>query len=291
MKSNNLRYLSQIFSTAVFKKIVANDYSSYNSIIQKHYNIDHNIKSNNYLLGEIYSVLIKQYRCEYVYKEILKKYSLKNSIVFNEFKIADSKADLMLVNGIAKIFEVKTELDDFSRLEKQINDYQKVGNEIYIVSDEVNASKLLNKYSSSSIGLIKLTNKNKLVTIKQADTNNEYFSFDSIFKLLRKSEFLSLVQLNYGFIPEVPNTKIFTVCYDLLSEIALDIFHSQVLKILKKRNAGNPSLLLSDRTPMELRFLCNALDMSDEQYDNLYNFLDNNHLCTNHILEENSLNL
>ncbi len=296
MNSNNLRYLSQIFSTAVFKKIVANDYSAFNNIISKHYQRNPSNTSNNYLLSEIYSFLSEQYRCEYVYKnlifkEILKKYSLNTTVTFNEFKIADSKADLMLINGIAKVYEVKTELDDFSKLEKQLNDYQKVANEVYIVSDEEQSKKLLKIYSSSSNGLIKLTKKNKLVTLKQADSNTNNFDFDSIFKLLRKAEFLSLVKLNYGFVPDVPNTKIFRVCYELLSEISLDIFHIQVLKMLKKRNHNNSNLLLSDRTPMELRFLCNALNMKEQEYENLYNFLDNNHLCINPILEENNLNL
>lgn len=295
MNNTNLRFLSQVFSTAVFKKIVSNDYTTFNNIVMKHYSPYTSMSSNLELLNKIYWNLSNNYRCEYIYKnlvfkEILKKYSLNTTITFNEFKIADSKADLFLINGIARIFEIKTELDDFSKLHKQISDYQKIADEVYIVSGALQSKKLLEQYLNTDIGIIKLTNNNKLVTLKKAVKNNDNLEFDSLFKLLRKKEYLHLTKINFGFIPDVPNTKIFRVCYELLNEIDICTFHLQVLNTLKKRKLKRPDLLISEKTPFELRFLCNALDLNEDEYENLFNFLDNNHLCTTHILEESSLN-
>ncbi|MCT3763303.1 sce7726 family protein [Chryseobacterium sp. PTM-20240506] len=295
MNNTNLRFLSQIFSTSVFKKIVSNDYTTFDNIVMKHYSTYKSTSSNLELLNNIYSNLSNNYRCEYIYKnlvfkEILKKYSLNTTVTFNEFKIADSKADVFLINGIARIFEIKTELDDFSKLQKQISDYQKIADEVYIVSGALQSKKLLEQYLNTDVGVIKLTNTNKLVTLKKATKNNDNLEFDSLFKLLRKKEYLHLVKINFGFIPDVPNTKIFRVCYELLNEIDICTFHLQVLNILKKRKLKRADLLVSDKTPFELRFICNALDLNEDEYENLFNFLDNNHLCTTHILEENNLN-
>jgi len=296
MNNTNLRFLSQVFSTAVFKKIVLNDYTSYNNIVEKHYPANKNTSSNLELLSEIYLKLSTNYRCEYIYKnlvfeKILKDYSLNTTITFNEFKIADSKADLFLINGIARIFEIKTELDDFSKLQKQILDYQKIADEVYIVSDAIQSKKLVELYSNTDIGVIKLTNTNKLVQLKKATRNNDHLEFDSLFKLLRKKEYLHLTKINFGFIPDVPNTKIFRVCYELLNELEIKNFHLQVLNTLKKRKLQCADLLVSEKTPFELKFICNALNLNEDEYENLFNFLDNNHLCTTHILEESNSNL
>lgn len=295
MNNSNLRFLSQVFSTAIFKKIVLNDYTSFNTIVEKHYSAGKSISSNLELLNEIYSKLSNNYRCEYIYKnlifqKILKDYSLNTTVTFNEFKIADSKADLFLINGISRIFEIKTELDDFSKLHKQIADYQKIADEVYIVSDVTQSKKLVELYSKTDIGIIKLTNTNKLVQLKKAIKNNDNLEFDSLFKLLRKKEYLHLTKINFGFIPDVPNTKIFRVCYELLNEIEIKNFHLQVLNILKKRKLQCAGLLISDKTPFELKFICNALDLNEDEYENLFNFLDNNHLCISRISEENNLN-
>ena len=60
---------------------------------------------------------------------------------------------------------------------------------------------------------------------------------------------------------------------------------------MKKRKLQCVDLLISERTPFELKFICNALDLNEDEYENLFNFLDNNHLCTTHILEESNSNL
>lgn len=295
MSATQRRFLSQIFSPPVFKKVIANDYSAFDIIIKKHFPLKENNISNAELIQKIYSDLNKNYRCEYIYKslifrEILKKYSLNTTISFNEFKVAGSKADLLLINGIAKIYEVKTELDDFSRLDKQLKDYQKIAQEVYVVSDSKQSEKLVSIYKNSNIGVISLTKSNKLITIKNAVKNENNFDFEALFKLLRKKEYLNLVKLNFGFIPDVPNTKVFRVCFDLLKEINIEVFQMQVLKALKQRKLKCSHLLLSDKTPFELRFICNTLDLNENEYENLYTFLNDNHLCINPTSEANNLN-
>lgn len=280
--------LSQIFSQSMFQKIVReDDFALFQKQANKYFNTtSHN--SNYDIIKSLYKSLQKKYRCEYVYKnnlilDIINEHSLHTTLILNELKIGASKADLVMLNGAVKVYEIKTELDGLGKLSKQLNDYQKFADKIYIVTDNKFAEKLKIEYANSSIGIIVLDEKNKLQTIKEAEKDSSLFDFDTIFKILRKKEYLDLVAHNFGFIPDVPNTKIFRACYELLANKDIIDFQEQVLNKLKERKLLNPNLLKSSKTPRELKYICNSLDFTEQEYHKLYNFLATNSICTNRI--------
>jgi len=251
----------------------------------KYLNITGN-STNLDIIRMIYKALNKEYRCEYIYKNnlllhIIKTYGLKKSLTLNELRIGASLADLVMLNGQVKVYEIKTELDNLEKLEKQIVDYNKFADEVYIVTNDKYAEKLLIKYKNTDLGIIILNSKNKLEVVKKAETNSHSFDFETIFKILRKQEYLDLVFENFGYIPDVPNTKIFSTCYNLLLKKDIKDFQKQVLGKLKERKLNSPDLLKSKKTPVELKHICNSLDFNDSEYHKLYNFLETKNLCTN----------
>jgi hypothetical protein len=284
----NLRVLSQIFSLPMFQKIVReNDTVLFENQTTKYFNAS-SYSTNLDIIKSLYKTLQKQYRCEYVYKnnlvqKLIKEHSLKTTLILNELKISASKADLVMLNGAVRIFEIKTELDDFTKLSKQLADYQKFADEVSIVTDEKSAEKLKVEYADTNIGIIVLDTKNNLQTIKEVSNNTALFEFDTIFKILRKQEYLDLVTDNFGDVPDVPNTLIFKACYELLSSIDIIDFQKQVLNKLKERKLQNPDLLKSSNTPKELKHICNSLDFNENEYHKLYNFLATERVCTNRI--------
>ena len=274
----DLRILSQVFSPAVFHKIVReNDFGMFEKRMAKFY--DASLYSSYLdIIKDLYKSLQRQYRCEYVYKNnlflsIIKEYGLKDTLTFNELKVGASKADLVLLNGSIRIYEIKTELDDLNKLSNQIKNYQKFADKVYIVTNNKYAKKLLSEYQNTNVGIVILTDKNKLDTVKEANDNISLFDFATIFKILRKQEYLDLVVNNFGSIPNVPNTKIFKICYQLLSSVCILDFQKQVLNKLKERKLQYPDLLKSPHTPKELKHICNSLDFDNIEYQNLYNFL------------------
>ena len=284
----NLRQISQILSPTMFRNIVRKgDSVLFEKQTSKYLNTTSN-DTNLDIIKTIYKTLNKEYRCEYIYKNhlllhIIKTYGLKKSLTFNELRIGASLADLVMLNGKVKIYEIKTELDNLEKLEKQIIDYKKFADEVYIVTDDKYAEKLLIKYNNTDIGIIILNNKNKLEIVKEAEISDLSFDFETIFKILRKQEYLDLVSYNFGYIPDVPNTKVFSTCYDLLSKKDIKDFQKQVLGKLKERKLKSPDLLKSKKTPIELKHICNSLDFNDSEYQKLYNFLETKNLCTNRI--------
>ena len=290
MKINNniesLRSLSQIFSTANFKKIVRKkDYVNTFERITKHTSFPNSI-TNLELLDNVYNELLKSYRNEYVYKNtlinknLIQKYSLKNTIALNEFKIGNSIADFVLLNGKARVFEIKTELDGLDKLEKQILDYYSFATEVYIVSSSKHIEKLIELHQKTKVGIIELTKKNSLKEIKPALPNIDLLEHSVIFKSLRKNEYINVLKANSIEIPKVSNTLIFKECLNLSKSIDIVVFQKTAIKVLKKRNIKNPELLKDNRIPNSLKHICYSLNLSKPEYEELNSFLNKpSNLC------------
>ncbi len=277
---DSLRSLSEIFTTSNFSKIVRQrDHKIIERKIKKHYSIEATNASYGKVIENLYLELQNDYRSEYFYKNnllnkyLLKQYSLSTTAVFNEFKIGNSIADFVLLNGSARIFEIKTDLDGLDKLEKQINDYRQFADSVYIVTSSKYVDKVLLDYSNSTIGIIEFTQRNTLKEHKKAESNSKFFNHQTIFKTLRKSEYMDIVKSYFGNIPNVPNTKIFRACFELVSQIEVIEFQKLVFNKLKNRKIKCPNLLESEKTPFELKHICYTLDFSEQEYTSLYTFL------------------
>lgn len=286
----SLRSLSQIFSTANFKKIVRKkDYVNTFERITKHISFSDSI-TNLELLDNVYNELLESYRSEYVYKNtlinknLIQKYSLKSTIALNEFKIGNSIADFVLLNGKARVFEIKTELDGLDKLEKQISDYYSFATDVYIVTSSKHIEKLIELYKETKVGIIELTKKNSLKEIKPALSNIDLLDHSAIFKSLRKNEYINVLKANSIEIPKVPNTLIFKECLNLSKNINIVDFQKSTIKVLKKRNIKNPEFLKDNRIPNSLKHICYSLNFSKPEYEELNSFLNKpSNLCISHI--------
>jgi len=212
--TNRLRGISTLFTPSTFRRVLGpNGCNNTLLRINKHNDIKKNRSINSVLAG-FYHQLESGYRNEYIFKnallnqELLSKHCLSNTTVLNEFRIGTSIADFVLLNGEIRIFEIKTDLDNFEKLDKQIQDYRKFANRIYIVVSERNAELLTIDFRNSSIGIIGYTDENSLRTIKRARVDNSKLDHEVLFKTLRKPEYLGLIQKRFGAVPEAPNTRI-----------------------------------------------------------------------------------
>ncbi|WP_452230002.1 sce7726 family protein [Lacinutrix sp. MEBiC02404] len=287
---NKIRSLSKIISPSNFKKIVRKGdyYSTFYKI--KKYTTVTDSTTNLDAINIIYNSLLKNYKNEYVYKNILtnklllKKYSLKNTIALNEFNIGKSIADFVLLNGEARIYEIKTELDNLEKLDTQILDYCKFGDKVYIVTSSKHINKLIELYYNSTVGIIELTSRNALKPIKEATSNKATFSYETLFKTLRKQEYLDIIEEYYNFVPEVSNTRIFKECLTLAKKIEISLFQKLVVKKLKSRNISNPKKIQEKGIPESLKHICYSLDFSKKEYEKLESFLNQkSKICISHI--------
>jgi hypothetical protein len=141
---NLLRDFSSLFSRGEVFRWFENDFESIDLKLRRYRLIEKN-QGNSYLsvLKKTYKLLEKHYPNEYIIKNEFLNQWLKqelgnnNSLIFNELRIGKAIADLVMFNGISKVFEIKTILDKENRLANQLQEYKKLFNEVYIIVPKV----------------------------------------------------------------------------------------------------------------------------------------------------------
>lgn len=264
IKSCYFNQLSNLFSPTFINLILENRYSSNLLNLLKRSGYIDNIKPNmtlKDLFEDVYLFLIDNYRCEYVYKNaianklLLGRHSLKTSTLISELRVNSSKADIVILNGTSSVYEIKTELDTLNRLPSQMNDYKKMFDKIYVVTNEKFFEKLNNSLESE-IGIICLSDKYTLLEKKKATSNKQNTDPSCIFKSLRKYEYTNIIKRKFGYIPNVPNTKIYCECLKLFCSLEPSVAHDEMVIELKKRNNKNKNEELINVVPHSLKMLC-----------------------------------
>lgn len=289
---NNL-LINRLFSQNTLKEMVVNQSSSIlNSCINKHKNRFYG-DNNKAAISYLYRYSGKEYRNEYFYKNtllnklLIGRHSLNTTTALTELTIGNSKADFVLINGKAVVYEIKTELDNLDRLDNQIKDYYKAFDHVCIVTSKKHFNKVMEKYGDSEVGICVLTERGTISTKKEAIENRTELEHNSIFKMLRKNEFESVLLKYYNFLPKTNQFIYYRECYKIFEKIPIEYVYKETLALLKKRiRVVNQERFLNE-IPYELKTLVYFSGYNDLEYDRLIDFL-NHHIKKE---EENVLSL
>lgn len=220
----------------------------------------------------------KNYRNEYFYqntlfnKLLLGRHSLNTTTALTQIPVGKSKADFILINGKAVVYEIKTELDSFDRLETQINDYYKAFDHVCVVTCENNFEKLSRLLTDTPVGICVLSNRNTLQFPKQPEMNDESLTHEALFKVLHKKEFEEIIKIYFGSLPNTTQVFYYDECYRLFVSIPMSVLYSMVLVQLKKRNC-----IIKEHyqnVPYELKSLLYFYNAKEKDYLNLAHFLN-----------------
>lgn len=279
MSSTN-HVLNRFFTQSVFLEMStkSKNHSIYDAIIRRFLSSTEN-KDNATLINEIYTFMSKSYRNEYFYqntllnKLLLGKHSLKTTTALSQIPIAKSKADFILINGKAVVYEIKTELDSFERLEHQLQDYFKAFDHVCIVTSENQYERAKQMLSSTPVGIYVLTSQNTISRNYRQEPigDNTYLDYTTIFKVLRKQEYESLLIQYYGQLPITSQVFYYEACLECFSKIPLQTAYILMLGQLKKRNQCHLSNF-SD-VPYELKSLVYFSKTLKSNWNSINNFL------------------
>lgn len=277
MSSNNL-VLNKLFTQYIFEDLVANHTNNtYCAVIQR-YLKDDTAENNGELISKIYKYMAQNYRNEYFYqntllnKLLLGRHSLNTTTALTQVSIGKSKADFVMINGKAMVYEIKTELDSFERLETQLSDYYKAFNHVCVVTCEENYSKISSLLSDTPVGICILSNKNTLQFKKEPQESNSFLTYEALFKVLRKREFESIILEYYSKLPETTPVFFYDECFEWFSRIPLEKAYLMVLRQLKKRNRIVKEYF--SNVPYELKSLMYFNNATQNDYIKLGNFLN-----------------
>ena len=188
----------------------------------------------------IYMILFRSYRNEYIYKNaiankiLLGRHSLNTSHMLTEFRAGNCKADVVVVNGTSAVYEIKSELDSFARLENQVKNYLKIFDYINVITSASQVNKLKSILPDKA-GILLLTNRNTISTIRESKSNRKNTNQSILFDSLRKNEYVKTIKEYFGIVPDVPNTQIYKECKKLFSKIPAELAHDLTINILRRR--------------------------------------------------------
>ncbi|WP_273853116.1 sce7726 family protein [Guptibacillus spartinae] len=274
--SNNM-LLNRLFTRNIFMDLInENDNSLYSTCVERYVN---NITStkNRALISEIYNYLKKEYRNEYYYKNtllnklLLGRHSLNTTTALSEIPINKSKADFVLINGKATVYEIKTELDTFDRLDSQLHDYYKAFNNVCVVTSESNYQKAKRMLEDTNVGICILTDRNTISTRQKPQEDNSKLDHTVLFKVLRKYEFENILLSHYGKLPVTSQVKYYKTCYKMFASIEIDLAYRYVIQQLKQR--GFIEIDEYKSVPYELKFMVYFSKYRKNDYLKLNNFL------------------
>ena len=134
--SSRLSSLTQLFSAAVFREMAKKGQSSmFRRLLEQSELLEH--LGQRTTVGNAFDAAfdilrVAGHRDEYIYraalthKVLMGKHSLRTASMLNEFRVGSCKADLIILNGTATAYEIKSERDSLARLANQVGNYKRV---------------------------------------------------------------------------------------------------------------------------------------------------------------------
>lgn len=169
----------------------------------------------------------------------------KKHVTIFELPVGSSRADLCKINGESIAYEIKTDLDNFNRLQKQINDYYKIFEKVFIICSEANVENIL-KLVPQKCGIYcyrqNRQKKYKFSLIKDAAVEDEINPLSQL-KLIRTSELYTYFSLDSSMHKrsDMIETIFQTYSPDIINEIFKTIIKHRFQKqwLFLKQNHDN----------------------------------------------------
>lgn len=279
MTENN-SILNRLFTQNTLLDIIhGNNNTTYGTVIQRYIN-DPEDKNNGTLISKVYKFMSKEYRNEYFYqntllnKLLLGKHSINTTTALTQIPINKSKADLILINGKAVVYEIKSELDTFERLDTQLRDYFLAFNHVCVVTSEGQYARVKDILAETPVGIYVITKQNTISSTlkKEPVTDNSNLDYTAIFKVLRKREYENILLQYFGALPVISQAFYYDECLKLFSKIPILDVYDMAIKQLKKRNKIKISEL--EKVPYELKSLIYFSEISKSNWKDVSCFLN-----------------
>lgn len=270
--------LNRFFTKDNFSRLARGDYSIYAAVVERYIDSPEN-KDNERIINEIYELMSKSYRNEYFYqntllnKLLLEKHNLSNAAALIQLPICKSKADFVLLNGKAVVYEIKTELDTFNRLDSQLRDYFKAFSYVCVVTSESKYDRAINMLEDTPVGIYTLASRNTISIKKRKEPKEDTSRLNhiAIFKVLRKKERENILLEYFDKLPDAPQAFYFSECLKQFSEIPIIDVLRVAIEQLKQRNQIEPSQV--EKIPYELKSLAYFSKLSKSDWQAINKFM------------------
>jgi len=249
---DNSRAINRVFTHGVITELIHKGTSDvYDYVVQRYVN-DPESKTHGEIISEIYARLGKEKRNEYYYTNTLLNkllvgiHNVNTTTVLSKVRIGRAVADLIMINGEGKIYalEVKSELDNFDRLFNQVSNYFTAFSKVSVLSsihELKKVERILSGFGEmgGAVGIYVLSDNDTIFSKKHSREPKQFvdhLDYGSIFKLMRKREYESVLMKYFGSIPQVAPAFHFKACFKQFQQIPILTAQNMTFVQLKKRN-------------------------------------------------------
>lgn len=276
--------LAHLFFSSNLKKIGESGSLSVLNSLLKEAKITYNQVKPFVNVGQVFDAIFNNLttpgvRNEYIYKSaiahkrLLGVHSLNTATMLNEFRVAASKADVVILNGTSTAYEIKSERDSLARLATQLTDYQKVFARTNVITSEKQVAGVIAAVPEN-IGVLCLTKRYQISTAREAKERPELLSSVCMFDSLRRDESQAVLQ-NIGVeLPEVPNTQLYQAMSGLFAELDPMLVHSEMVKVLKRTRSQASLKSFVDELPRSIQAAALSTPMKQAEQQQLLDALN-----------------
>ncbi|MEZ0579258.1 sce7726 family protein [Nocardioides sp. MH1] len=214
-----------------------------------------------------FGVLGQRYRCEYYYKAqivskvVFGRHSPRTATPLIEFAMGAAIADLVVVNGTTSVYEIKTDLDNFDRLEGQLDQYGTRAEFTNVVVSERRAQQAV-RALPEWVGVLALRRNGALATLRAPRSRLDSIIAEQQFHLLRTDEARRAVALTTGRCVDAPTGAAYPLLREAFAAFSPTQSNAAVVAQLRNRGSRAAALVATPGFPASLRALAYAQPLS-----------------------------
>ena len=192
------------------------------------------------------------YRAAISHKILMGTHSLRTASMLNEFRAGSCKADLVILNGTATVYEIKSERDSLARLANQVDNYKRVFAKVNVIASEDHVDGVLSTVPDD-VGVMCLSKRYRISTVREAVDCPARICPVTVFESLRMAEAAAILKAMGVAVPQLPNTQRHAALRDLFAILDPAALHVEMVRTLKRTRDLAPLGDLVDLLPESLQ--------------------------------------
>jgi len=218
--------------------------------------------------------LSRHYRNDLVYRRAALGQMIpwSDGVLLPEFRVGRSIVDFLAVTDALHAVEIKSDLDNTSRLDSQLHDYRKIAPLVSVMASKRVVERVLAIPEFQTIGLHWLDADGRVETVRDARFSRESLDSDVLMRSLRRAEYLRVLSALGVTVPDLPNTRVFSYALSASRNLDPFVFHNAVAEQLRERKPRAGRSLIA-RLPEPVRPTVLKLDPTRQQVSTLQDWM------------------
>lgn len=277
-KKAQLAVFSRLFSSAVFREMAKKGRSGLFRRLADEAGLA-DLCASSASVGDAFdrafSVLrVAGQRDEYIYRSavshkiLMGTHSLRTASMLTEFRAGTCKADLVILNGTATVYEIKSERDTLARLTNQVENYKKVFAKVNVIASEDHVAAVLASVPEET-GVLCLSKRYQISTEREGINRPEKICPLTVLQSLRSAEAIAILKALGREVPRVPNTQLHGALRMIYSDLDPELLHAEMVRTLKRTRNLAPLMDLVDQLPESLQAAAISVSVKRSEHPKL----------------------